>query len=102
DGIRDFHVTGVQTCALPISPPPATASPPTATATDEDTATPRLRPTSRSVWTTPDASPAAATGTPWSDAVVDRSKARPCPSPPTRSEERRGGRERGDRRATVD
>src|SRR5690606_40956122 len=24
DGIRDFHVTGVQTCALPISPlPPA-------------------------------------------------------------------------------
>src|SRR5690606_40501729 len=23
DGIRDFHVTGVQTCALPISEPPA-------------------------------------------------------------------------------
>src|SRR5690606_40980452 len=23
DGIRDFHVTGVQTCALPIWPPPA-------------------------------------------------------------------------------
>src|SRR5690606_40664108 len=23
DGIRDFHVTGVQTCALPISPCPA-------------------------------------------------------------------------------
>src|SRR6266511_5951710 len=23
DGIRDFHVTGVQTCALPISPTPA-------------------------------------------------------------------------------
>src|SRR5690606_39988129 len=22
DGIRDFHVTGVQTCALPIFPPP--------------------------------------------------------------------------------
>src|SRR5690606_40578437 len=22
DGIRDFHVTGVQTCALPISSPP--------------------------------------------------------------------------------
>src|SRR5690606_40713761 len=22
DGIRDFHVTGVQTCALPIYPPP--------------------------------------------------------------------------------
>src|SRR5690606_39871989 len=29
DGIRAFHVTGVQTCALPISAPaPAAASPP--------------------------------------------------------------------------
>src|SRR5690606_1644831 len=38
DGIRDFHVTGVQTCALPISPgrcntspsrpPPGSAAPP--------------------------------------------------------------------------
>src|SRR5215475_7592556 len=31
DGIRDFHVTGVQTCALPISPPqlpPPTVSQP--------------------------------------------------------------------------
>src|SRR5690606_40933123 len=31
DGIRDFHVTGVQTCALPISgvhlEPPATSAP---------------------------------------------------------------------------
>src|SRR5690606_41054484 len=26
DGIRDFHVTGVQTCALPISSSPRTAS----------------------------------------------------------------------------
>src|SRR5690606_39533043 len=25
DGIRDFHVTGVQTCALPISGPPRPA-----------------------------------------------------------------------------
>src|SRR5690606_39342867 len=25
-GIRDFHVTGVQTCALPISAPPASGS----------------------------------------------------------------------------
>src|SRR5690606_41034508 len=35
DGIRDFHVTGVQTCALPISPLPgphwhAAAAPPPA------------------------------------------------------------------------
>src|SRR5690606_40007924 len=27
DGIRDFHVTGVQTCALPISPAPALLAP---------------------------------------------------------------------------
>src|SRR5690606_40038932 len=27
DGIRDFHVTGVQTCALPICPFPGTALP---------------------------------------------------------------------------
>src|SRR5207302_4024084 len=26
DGIRDFHVTGVQTCALPISPPDLTVT----------------------------------------------------------------------------
>src|SRR5690606_40757963 len=28
DGIRGFHVTGVQTCALPISRPAPTRSPP--------------------------------------------------------------------------
>src|SRR5256885_4368274 len=28
DGIRDYKVTGVQTCALPISPPPETRRPP--------------------------------------------------------------------------
>src|SRR5690606_39677589 len=28
DGIRDFHVTGVQTCALPISVPAASAAAP--------------------------------------------------------------------------
>src|SRR5207302_5853121 len=27
DGIRDFHVTGVQTCALPISTPLSIATP---------------------------------------------------------------------------
>src|SRR5690606_40762879 len=32
DGIRDFHVTGVQTCALPISPArPGVATRPAAT-----------------------------------------------------------------------
>src|SRR5690606_40925738 len=31
DGIRDFHVTGVQTCALPISPVGPRPSPTTAT-----------------------------------------------------------------------
>src|SRR3712207_7221655 len=31
DGIRDIGVTGVQTCALPISPEPTTTSNPAAT-----------------------------------------------------------------------
>src|SRR5690606_40606977 len=31
DGIRDFHVTGVQTCALPISTTAADCAPPKAT-----------------------------------------------------------------------
>src|SRR3712207_8632980 len=33
DGIRDIGVTGVQTCALPIWPPPATTTRPTSTGT---------------------------------------------------------------------
>src|SRR5256885_10774962 len=31
DGIRDYKVTGVQTCALPISPAAVVRSPPTTT-----------------------------------------------------------------------
>src|SRR5690606_27610317 len=34
DGIRDFHVTGVQTCALPISPSAETPSAPSANSAD--------------------------------------------------------------------
>src|SRR5690625_7235805 len=38
DGIRDGHVTGVQTCALPISPSTGSSSPapPPATPTEND------------------------------------------------------------------
>src|SRR5690606_39830505 len=55
DGIRDFHVTGVQTCALPIS-----------------TRLERSR------------SSACTTYSPWSESTA---------TPPTRSEERRVGKE---------
>src|SRR6266511_4716424 len=41
DGIRDFHVTGVQTCALPISAPAAKLAAPIA-ALSYDQADPRL------------------------------------------------------------
>src|SRR5690606_40579588 len=70
DGIRDFHVTGVQTCALPISTPePPTPEPPAPTS--------RPAPTFRPV---PPPGPVP-----------------PAPTPPTRggprSEERRVGKE---------
>src|SRR5690606_8303458 len=51
DGIRDFHVTGVQTCALPISSPsPASArGPPTSSpCAPSATPTPSCPPTSAS------------------------------------------------------
>src|SRR5690606_41207386 len=35
-GIRDFHVTGVQTCALPISDKPGVATAPGQAQTDEE------------------------------------------------------------------
>src|SRR5690625_7231140 len=71
DGIRDGHVTGVQTCALPISPAPGAPSPPVC------------------CWATA-ASPPPAT--------PSCSRSRPCSPPactrqPRRSEERRVGKE---------
>src|SRR5690606_39871941 len=44
DGIRDFHVTGVQTCALPICPPgrrPAGRGPPARPASRRRSGRPR-------------------------------------------------------------
>src|SRR5690606_39951114 len=45
DGIRDFHVTGVQTCALPISPMPALSA---ASVPSAPSPTPRTAPRTQS------------------------------------------------------
>src|SRR5690606_39942726 len=39
DGIRDFHVTGVQTCALPISSAETSSSEPTARSASRESST---------------------------------------------------------------
>src|SRR5690606_39594968 len=85
DGIRYFHVTGVQTCALPISrrpgaPPPA--GPPAATGPPPAGSPPGWRPRR----------PRAGPRWPprWWPAPPP---AYPSPSPPARSEERRVGKE---------
>src|SRR5690606_40270550 len=57
DGIRDFHVTGVQTCALPISPPkpevrrsePKSVEPPKTNVRDKDAPTEKTKPKSHVV-----------------------------------------------------
>src|SRR5690348_8641138 len=87
DGIRAGRVTGVQTCALPISPP----SPPPAAAGGARTAARRSRSPGRSGagrgGTAGRPSPAAA-------AAPAARPSRPSPGPPPgRSEERRVGRE---------
>src|SRR5690606_40322749 len=92
DGIRDFHVTGVQTCALPICTPPATASEPVGTnapvvALTKTSATGLSSPTSETV-------------------IVARTPAEPAPQPESspeaaRSEERRVGK-KGRARAAPD
>src|SRR5688500_20223503 len=64
DGIRDYKVTGVQTCALPISVAAPSGSAP---------------PTSSAARTAPDGCPATVSS--------------PRPAPPGRSEERRVGKE---------
>src|SRR5207302_7227821 len=72
DGIRDFHVTGVQTCALPISPPEAPDVP----------GAPEALPSAR---------PAGGRG---------RRGSAPVDALPPRSEERRVGKECRSRRWT--
>src|SRR5690606_41123756 len=75
DGIRDFHVTGVQTCALPICC--------------------RTGPSPRRGWTWPPAPPpSSATSSPRRGSCSSGAGAAGRASPPAaRSEERRVGRE---------
>src|SRR5204862_8168578 len=83
DGIRDLYVTGVQTCALPISSSRATGSPPT--------------PAWRWKLVSGPPSPAAPTTTPTQTSLSDR-RPRGAPRWTTRSEERRVGKECRSRR----
>src|SRR5690606_40595223 len=71
DGIRDFHVTGVQTCALPIFPPTSTPT--------SSLLTPRTAPFSVSVVVVvTGGSHGLAPGVlDWRDRTIE-----PCPSPP--------------------
>src|SRR5690606_39826036 len=86
DGIRAFHVTGVQTCALPISAfsrwPVARCSPATTTAT--------IR---RRLPTTPQACRCAPSGPRRSAAARGTDLCRPWSATRYRSEERRVGKE---------
>src|SRR5690606_40013426 len=84
DGIRDFHVTGVQTCALPISP--------THRAPSASEGFPR-RPHTTKPLTGP-ALPAPGSQSPLT-AKPPRTPGTPCTRPPprSRSEERRVGKE---------
>src|SRR5207302_6773438 len=75
DGIRVFHVTGVQTCALPISSPPASTR----------------RPPLVSISSCSEVSPCW-----WPPSCGEKRQPRPWPGPRRsgpRSEERRVGRE---------
>src|SRR5207302_2888158 len=92
DGIRDFHVTGVQTCALPIC---SGARCPSAPCTTGRPPPPASSPATCADWAartlTPSPSPAAAGE---GRATTDAGRVRAPASPPTpRSEERRGGKE---------
>src|SRR5690606_40744498 len=84
DGIRDFHVTGVQTCALPISSSPTERLP--------SSPAPGWRP-----WLRPPAGPARAAGRRSCSAArsLPASSSSPAWSvtTPSRSEERRVGRD---------
>src|SRR5207302_3156580 len=91
DGIRDFHVTGVQTCALPISQEPHDPRLGVAEeATDRGLRTETGKPkrTIKPAWFShpgimPDFSPRSEEGNPRNQGV----------SRPSRSEERRVGKE---------
>src|SRR5205823_9697129 len=93
DGIRDKLVTGVQTCALPISPRPTTI------VTPASTGRPSPNPAPAPVAPTPaPATPAPATPpqpepAPTRVLASDEPAAPAAPAPPVRSEERRVGKE---------
>src|SRR2546427_4278394 len=78
DGIRDLTVTGVQTCALPISssPPPALPPAPAPPPSSEPSRPPRSRP--------PAPPPLAA---PWSRCSAPKRLAAPCGSAALRPSE---------------
>src|SRR5690606_40478124 len=86
DGIRDFHVTGVQTCALPIS---ATGTRPATRTRCAGAARVRARPCRRPLQAPAPVAPAAAGSAPAPQAPVPPAL-RPVPA---RSEERRVGKE---------
>src|SRR5690606_39616587 len=97
DGIRDFHVTGVQTCALPIytgqhagghRPPSSSIH----TAIQPQMASPATS-SSTAITATTCATPSSRTGGPCPGARASTT------SRPRRSEERRVGEERGTRGA---
>src|SRR5690606_39434500 len=93
DGIRAFHVTGVQTCALPISPAPVAAAVPTA-----PTTVPAPAPMAPTPLPMP--APVAALAPPSPPPV--QSAALPSPAARNRSEERRVGKERRCPKASTD
>src|SRR5690606_39350381 len=83
DGIRDFHVTGVQTCALPIWPSgPCTGSTTTATETATDSSSTPLAPRT-----------ASSTRGGRIPGTASASRTEPSPSPPSQIG-RASGRER--------
>src|SRR5699024_11278438 len=87
DGIRDRNVTGVQTCALPISPVAESSSAPPASTVPASAASPESA-SPASVACPVSAGPSVNTG--WSDAEASAADA---PSSAGRSEERRVGTE---------
>src|SRR5690606_39913478 len=89
DGIRDFHVTGVQTCALPISAQQQDVGVQTGLASRG----PRLR-RRRGELLLPAPAPDRRRPRPGADAVDGGGAAALAPSGATRSEERRVGQER--------
>src|SRR5690348_17964838 len=89
DGIRDGRVTGVQTCALPISPTqtPTQTNTPSNTPTSTPTITPTNTPTS--TFTSTSTNTPTITPTPTNTPTI------------TRSEERRVGKEGKSRRSPT-